>query len=91
MTYVSRLRNKKFATNYPNYVTGRTTKKQVIYIPTLVIHECLSRSEEEIRTKLNNWGHSHQMSTEDFLKKWREVNQENYHKFKNLFYLEPET
>jgi len=88
--YVSKLRNQKFATNYPNYVTGRNTKKQVIYIPNIVIHECLSRSEEEIRIKFTNWGHSHQVDIEKFLEKWRKINKSNYDKFENFFYLEPE-
>jgi len=88
--YVSEPRNQKFVTNYPSYITGRNTKKQVIYIPSLVIHECLSRSEEEIRTKFSNWGHSHQVDIDTFLNKWRNINQSNYDKFENLFYLEPE-
>jgi len=88
--YVSKPRNQKFATNYPSYVTGRNTKEQVIYIPNIVIHECLSRSEEEIRTKFTNWGHSHQVNIDEFLDKWRKIDQTNYDKFENLFYLEPE-
>ena len=90
LLYVSKPRNQKFATNYPDYVTGRNTRQRVIYIPNLVIHECLSRSEEEIRTKFNNWGHSHQVNTEAFLEKWRKIDQSNYHRFEDLFYLEPE-
>lgn len=88
--YVSKPRNQKFATNHPSYITGRNTKKQVIYIPSLVIHECLSRSEDEIRTKFKNWGHSHQVDIDTFLDKWRKINQSNYNKFENLFYLQPE-
>ena len=90
LLYVSEARNQKFATNYPDYKTGRNTRKRVIYIPNLVIHECLSRSEEEIRKKFTNWGHSHQVNVEEFLNKWRRVDQFNYDKFRDLFYLEPE-
>lgn len=88
--FVSEPRNQKFATNYPNYVTGRNTKKRVIYIPNLVIHECLSRSEAEIRKKFNNWGHSHQVDIDKFLEKWNKVDQSNFNEFKDFFYLEPE-
>lgn len=88
--YVSESRNQKFATNFPGYVTGRNTKKRVVYIPNLVIHECLSRSEEEIRKKFNNWGHSHQVDIEKFLQKWKKVEQTNYNEFEDFFYLEPE-
>lgn len=87
--YISKPRNQKFATNHPDYITGRNTKTRVIYVPSLVIHECLSRSEEEIRTKFSNWGHSHQVDIDTFLDKWRQVNQTNYHQFENLFYLQP--
>ncbi len=88
--YVSEVRNQKFATNYPNYVTGRNTKERVIYVPQLVIHECLSRTEAEIRTKFSNWGHTHQIDIDSFLEKWKAVNQLNYKDYKNFFYLEPE-
>jgi len=88
--YVSEVRNQKFATNYPNYRTGRNTKERVIYIPNIVIHECLSRSEEEIRTKFSNWGHSHQVNIDEFLEKWKLVDQVNYKEYQDFFYLEPE-
>lgn len=90
LLYVSQVRNQKFATNYPNYKIGRNTKERVIYIPNLVIHECLSRSEKEIRIKFSNWGHSHQIHIDSFLEKWRKVNQTNYKDYRNLFYLEPD-
>ncbi|WP_423818609.1 hypothetical protein V5739_13600 [Salinimicrobium sp. TIG7-5_MAKvit] len=88
--YVSKPRNQKFATNYPDYVTGRNTKQRVIYVPHIVIHECLSRSEDEIKTKFSNWGHSHQVNGEIFLDKWRQIDETNYKQFGDLFYLEPE-
>jgi hypothetical protein len=88
--YVSKARNQKFATNYPSYRTGRNTRQRVIYVPNIVIHECLSRTEEEIKTKFTNWGHSHQVNTEAFLAKWKKINASNYREFEDLFYLEPE-
>lgn len=87
--YVSKPRNQKFATNYPSYVTGRNTKKRVVYVPSLVIHECLSRNEDEIRKKFNNWGHSHQVDVEKFLEKWNKIKFTNYKDFNDFFYLEP--
>lgn len=88
--YVSEPRNQKFATNYPGYVTGRNTKQKVIYIPYLVIHECLSRTEREIQKKFTNWGHSHQVNIDKFLEKWRKIDQSNYNDYEDFFYLEPE-
>jgi len=69
---------------------GETPKQRVIYVPHIVIHECLSRSEDEIKTKFSNWGHSHQVNGEIFLDKWRQIDETNYKQFEDLFYLEPE-
>ena len=88
--YVSEVRNQKFATNYPNYVVGRNTRERVIYVSNLVIHECLSRSEEEIKTKLLNWGHSHQVRIDEILEKWKQVDDTNFKNYRDFFYLEPE-
>jgi hypothetical protein len=76
------------ATNYPNYKHGRNTKQRVIYTNNILLHECLSRSEEELQYKLNNWGHSHQINNE-FLYKWKQANEINYKELKDLFYLDP--
>lgn len=88
--YVDESRNQKFATNFPSYRTGRNTRKRVIYTKNLVLHECLSRTEEEIRTKFENWGHAHQVKYNDFIDKWRKVNKDNYNEHQDFFYLEPE-
>jgi len=76
------------ATNYPNYKHGRNTKQRVIYTNNILLHECLSRTEEDLQYKLNNWGHSHQINNE-FLYKWKQANEFNYKEFKDLFYLDP--
>ncbi len=89
LLYVDEVRNQKFATNFPNYKTGRNTRTRIIYTKNLVLHECLSRSEEEIKTKFRNWGHSHQVNFKKFIEKWRQVNAENYREYQNFFYLEP--
>lgn len=88
--YVDEVRSQKFATNYPDYKTGRNTKQRVIYTKNLLLHECVSRTEEEILKKFNNWGHSTEVDAEKFLVKWRAVNQSNYREYQNFFYLEPE-
>ncbi|MGA8852838.1 MAG: hypothetical protein WB492_01540 [Christiangramia sp.] len=88
--YVDESRNQKFATNYPGYRTGRNSKQRVIYTKNLILHECLSRSEEEIKTKFENWGHSHQVNYNNFITKWRKIDSSNYKDFQDFFYLEPE-
>lgn len=78
-----------FATNYPNYTCARRTKARVIYTNNIVLHESLSRTEEELRFKLENWGHKRQVNSH-FLDKWIQVNEKNYTQFRNFYYIEPE-
>ncbi|MEC3907605.1 hypothetical protein VOI54_11290 [Tamlana sp. 2201CG12-4] len=77
------------ATNYPNYKVARKTKERIVYINNILLHECLSRTEEELRFKLNNWGHNVDVN-EGFFEKWKMANQHNYTTLKDLFYMEPE-
>jgi hypothetical protein len=88
--YVENITRVLLATNYPNYKVGRKTKERVIYTNKILLHECLSRSEEQLVFKLNNWGHNVQIN-DTFLKKWKMVNQDNYKKFKNFYYIEANT
>lgn len=78
-----------FATNYPNYNCARRTNARVIYTNNIVLHESLSRTEEELRFKLENWGHKRQVN-KMFLDKWIKVNEENYKELRNFYYIEPE-
>lgn len=88
--YVDEVRSQKFATNYPNYKTGRNTRERVIYTKNLLLHECVSRSEKEIRKKFSNWGHATEVDADKFLEKWNAVNEFNFREYQDFFYLEPE-
>lgn len=87
--YVDQPAKAIFATNNPQYVGGRRIKGQVIYTNNIVLHESLSRTEEELRFKFENWGHNTDINN-DFLKKWIKVNQNNYKEYSDLYYIEPE-
>lgn len=87
--YVNEPHKFMLATNYPNYKWGRQTKERIIYTDTVLLHETLSRNEEEIRFKIENWGHSHEVNY-DFLDKWKKVNEHNYKEFRNFYFMEPE-
>lgn len=87
--YVNEPHKFMLATNYPNYKWGRQTKERIIYTDTVLLHETLSRNEEEIRFKIENWGHSHEVN-HDFLEKWKKVNEHNYKEFRNFYFMEPE-
>ena len=77
------------ATNRPNYKVGRNTRKRIIYTSNLILHETLSRSEEELEMKLKNWGHKNELNSQ-FLVKWKSASKENYMDLKDVFYIEPE-
>jgi len=78
-----------FATNYPNYKYARRTNERVIYTNNLILHESVSRSEADLRFKLENWGHNKDVN-KDFLNKWIAVDETNYMNFENFYYIEPE-
>jgi hypothetical protein len=77
------------ATNYPSYKYGRNTKVRVIYQNSLILHECLSRTKEELLMKFSNWGHDVDVNIDSFMNKWEKVNAENYKTMNDFFYLEP--
>ncbi|WP_316634129.1 hypothetical protein [uncultured Flavobacterium sp.] len=87
--YVDKPTKAVFATNTPKYVHGRRINGQVIYTNNLVLHESLSRTEQELRFKFENWGHNKE-TNKDFLNKWINVNETNFKDFKDFYYIEPE-
>ncbi|MGH2667329.1 hypothetical protein [Flavobacterium sp.] len=88
--YVENLTRVLLATNYPNYKVGRKSKERVIYTDKILLHECLSRTEEQLAFKLENWGHNVQINN-SFFDKWKSVNQDNYKEMEDFYYIEPET
>ena len=77
------------ATNYPDYKIGRNTKSRVIYQNSLILHECLSRTKEELVMKFSNWGHDVDVDMTNFINKWEKVTLGNYESMSDFFYLEP--
>jgi hypothetical protein len=49
----------------------------------------LCRTEDELRFKIDNWGHNVDVN-ETFLEKWLAVNENNYSEFENFYYIEPD-
>ncbi|KLT70024.1 hypothetical protein [Flavobacterium sp. ABG] len=88
--YVEKPTKIMVATNYPSYRVGRQTRKRIIYYKGAVLHECLSRTKEELQMKFNNWGHDTDINKNEFLEKWEAVNESNYKEMRNFFYMEPE-
>ncbi|PJJ07195.1 hypothetical protein CLU83_0349 [Flavobacterium sp. 1] len=87
--YVNAPHKFMLATNYPNYKCARQTKQRVIYTNTILLHETLCRTEDELRFKIENWGHNVEVNS-TFLEKWISVNEDNYKEYENFYYIEPE-
>ncbi|KRB55963.1 hypothetical protein [Flavobacterium sp. Root186] len=88
--YVKKPTKIMVATNFPSYKIGRQTRKRIIYFKGPILHECISRTKEELEMKFNNWGHDTDINKEEFLNKWETVNECNYKSMRNFFYMEPE-
>ena len=76
------------ATNYPSYTFARQTRKRIIYVDSLLLHECVSRTEEELRMKFSNWGHKADFDIDKYLAKWKSINKDNYKDGTDFFYME---
>ncbi|WP_162126230.1 hypothetical protein [Flavobacterium phycosphaerae] len=71
-----------FITNHPKYSAARNNYKITKLPLTIdVVHQSWARSESEIVTKINNWGHRDDFDTAKFLAFWKNINEENYKEF----------
>lgn len=86
--YVNTPHKFMLATNFPNYKRARQTKERIIYTNNILLHETLARTEEDLRFKIKNWGHNIDVN-ETFLEKWLSVDETNYKKIKDFYYIEP--
>ena len=89
--YVKKPTKAVVATNYPNYVVARVTRKRIIYTRNLLLHESVARDEAELLFKFDNWGHNTDIpDKEAYIEKWRTTNKSNYKEREGFFYIEPE-
>ncbi|KIQ22101.1 hypothetical protein RT99_07830 [Flavobacterium sp. MEB061] len=87
--YVDKLDKFMIATNYPNYKIGRHAKCRSIYTDSVALHDCLSRSREDLVQKIENWGHNDEINKNEFMSKWDSVSISNYKQIRGFFYLDP--
>jgi len=68
-----------FATNKPEYFNARRNSHFNAISTFFVVHETWSRSSEELKQKLNSWGHNDDfLSKESYLKFWEAIDKFNY-------------
>lgn len=68
-----------FGTNVGEFTFSRQNKKNY-HISTNIefIHQSWARSEEEIKFKLENWGHKDDFDTQKFFEFWKGLSKDNY-------------
>lgn len=64
--------------NHPKYKYARNSEGLDVKIDYKVIHQSWARTEEEVLTKIKNWGHAHDFEVMDFYKKWHTLDENNY-------------
>lgn len=80
-----------FATTKPMYLRARNNGYFNKVSPFYVIHETWARSEEQLRFKLSNWGHSaeelqKESRRESLINLWKAIDSYNYHYIKNFHF-----
>ncbi|MCB9032275.1 MAG: hypothetical protein H6553_00400 [Chitinophagales bacterium] len=84
------------ATNCPKYLNGRNNDYFNILSPFYCIHQTQARSPEDLKLKLNNWGHSDnelkQLEVrESLFNLWNTIDEFNYNRIKNCHFTNPKT
>ncbi len=74
-----------FATNLPIYHAARRNGHFNHISPTFALHETWARSENELRHKINNWGHRDDFDKESYFRIWQALDQHN-HKYIHNFH-----
>lgn len=67
-----------------NNASRTNTKKRSFYSNIAVIHQSWARNEDEIYTKIMNWGHRDDFDTLVFFEFWKKLDNSNYNKYVNF-------
>lgn len=78
-----------FLTNIPRYTAARKNKWQYCYNTRInCFHQSWARDEQEIKNKIDNWGHKNDFDTKRFFEFWKNVDTSNYKNVENFHPLE---
>ncbi len=78
------------ATSLPGYEFGRRNGYFNYHTKFFVLHQSWARSAEEVRQKVNNWGHKSDFDPSSYFEKWESANEINYSEFRNFHPLKPD-
>lgn len=80
-----------FITNQNNFIYARINYQiRNFNIDAYCIHHSWARKRSELITKMNNWGHTADFDTEEFLEFLGNINEKNYREFKNFHPISPQ-
>jgi hypothetical protein len=84
-----------FATNVPKYERARHNGHFNVYTDCFVLHESWARTEEDLRFKIANWGHSAEeldskKRQESYINLWKALDRYNYSYLYNFHPAKPE-
>jgi hypothetical protein len=77
------------ATNNPNYEFGRKNGYFNLITNNTIIHQSWARSSDEIRLKLDNWGHKTDFNVDEYFAIWDILNDTNYKEMANFHPFKP--
>ena len=66
------------------YTFMRDTNEKTLQSPLNLLHFSWGRTRNELKQKLDNWGHSKDFDTKAYLEFWDKINLNNYKQFKNI-------
>lgn len=77
------------ASNQPYYEFGRSNGYFNVKTNFGIVHQSWARSNDEIKEKINNWGHKEDFDVMAYFERWEMLNEDNYKSFKNFHPLQP--
>jgi len=80
----------QIATRNPSYEHGRRNGNFNICTSFYLVHQSWARTENEIREKIANWGHSDDLDSAAYFEKWNAIDEDNYTRIRNFHPTTPE-
>lgn len=88
--YIDNQERFTFITNCNQNSTARITYNTSSHYTNInVIHQSWARKEEEIQTKIKNWGHRDDFDTTKYYNFWNSLSSENYKEYINIHPMSP--
>lgn len=79
-----------FITNLNKYeFTRYNTKVRNHFVNVNVVHQSWARTDDEIQTKIKNWGHRDDFNTKNYFEFWKNMSSSNYMNYNNIHPINP--